>query len=154
MSVPAALEKLAGNWKGSNRLHTPWMPNALHESDSTAAVSLITGGKALLIQYTWAFDGNPEDGIMLISKESEASDGIVMIYTDSWHLGHVFMRCEGTVDADGNVNVKGHYAVPDNPDWGWRTEILPGDDTFRFIVYNVTPEGEEDLAVEGDFTRA
>ena len=47
------------------------------------------------------------------------------------------MRCEGTVDDRSTVNVKGYYSVPDNPDWGWQTGIFPGENDFRFVVYNV-----------------
>jgi hypothetical protein len=154
MSVPVALAKLAGSWTGSNRLHVPWMPEPVKDSESTASVSLITQGKALCIRYTWIYDGQPQDGIMLLSSEGEGSGGIVMIYTDSWHLGNVFMRCEGTVDDRGTVNVKGYYTVPEHPDWGWQTGIFPGENEFRFVVYNVSPEGEETLAVEAEFTRA
>ena len=153
MSLSETLGKLVGNWAGSNRLHVPWMEPPIKESASTAAVSLKTQGKVLSIEYTWTFDGDPQDGIMLISQDPK-SETATMIYTDSWHLGHTFMECKGTADENGNLNFKGFYAVPDHPDWGWRTEIIPGDDSFQFKVYNVTPEGEESIAVEGDFTRA
>jgi Protein of unknown function (DUF1579) len=153
VSVPEPFQKLAGTWSGTNRLHVPWMEPPVRESASTAVVSLKTQGKILCIEYTWVYDGAPQDGIMLISQDAK-STAVTMIYTDSWHLGHIFMECKGTADESGKIDIKGYYAVPDHPDWGWRTEIIPGDDAFRFNVYNVTPEGEEEIAVEGEFTRS
>ena len=35
-----------------------------------------------------------------------------------------------------------------------RTEIIPGPDSFRYVMCDVTPDGVEDLAVETEFTRA
>jgi hypothetical protein len=48
----------------------------------------------------------------------------------------------------------GYYSVPNNPDWGWRSEIIPGEDSFRYAMFNVSPEGIEEIAVETDFARA
>ena len=51
--------------------------------------------------------------------------------------------------ARGSVDVSGSYAAPPGPDWGWRTTLGPGpDETLRMVMYNVTPDGEEYLAVE------
>jgi hypothetical protein len=63
------------------------------------------------------------------------------------------MLCNGTTRPDGGISVKGYYAVPDHPDWGWRTEIIPDGERFRYLMYNVTPEGAGELAVETDFVR-
>jgi hypothetical protein len=153
MSVPESFAKLVGSWKGFNRLHVPWMEPPVRETDSMAELSLKTQGKMLCLEYTWVYDGTPQDGIMLVSQDPK-SDAITMIFTDSWHLGHTFMECKGTADENGNVNLKGYYSVPDHPDWGWRTEFTAGDDSFRFDMYNVSPEGEETIAVENEFTRS
>lgn len=152
MSVSEALGKLVGDWKGSNRLHVPWLEPPANETESNAVVSLKTQGKTLCIEYTWSYEGAPQDGIMLVSQDAK-SDAVTMILTDSWHLSHAFMESKGTASENGSVNVKGYYSVPDHPDWGWRTEIVPGENEFRFVMYNVSPEGDEEIAVEGDFTR-
>lgn len=154
MSVSEKLAKLEGNWTGTNRLHLPWIPDGVTQSDSTSSISLKTQGKVLSIEYTWEYEAKPQDGLMLISQEKKESDDVTIIFTDSWHSSNSFMRFEGKANADGSINVMGYYSVPDNPDWGWRTEIHPGDDEYRFVMYNVSPEGKEDIAVEGDFRRA
>ena len=54
----------------------------------------------------------------------------------------------------GVINLMGHYSVPGHPDWGWRTEIVPGEESFKYLMFNISPEGEEDWAVETVFERA
>jgi hypothetical protein len=63
------------------------------------------------------------------------------------------MVSDGKVADDGSISVKGYYKVKDHPDWGWRTDIIPKGDLLRIVMYNVSPEGEEELAVETDFSR-
>ena len=63
------------------------------------------------------------------------------------------MLSDGTANDDGSVSVKGFYKVPDHPDWGWKTVIVPGDASLKIVMYNVSPEGIEELAVETDFWR-
>ena len=50
--------------------------------------------------------------------------------------------------------VKGTYAAPPGPDWGWRIEITPDEGTLRVVMFNIWPEGKEALAVETVYTRA
>jgi hypothetical protein len=154
MSVPEILEKLVGKWRGINRLHTTWIPeNPLRETVSQAIVGLTARGRFLKIEYDWAFDSTVQEGLILIGDEKD-SDSIKAFWIDSWHLSDKFMVSEGTRDAEGSISLKGFYAVPDHPDWGWRTVIEPErDDSFKITMYNVTPEGEEMLAVEMEFRR-
>lgn len=153
MSIHSRLSELVGNWDGTNRLHLSWMPNPLHESRSTAVVRERIGRQCLEIAYTWEYEGKPHEGVIILSG-SPKTDGIKAVWTDSWHSANVLMTCEGTVDESGRVSVKGSYSVPDHPDWGWRTDIIPGDGTFEYVMYNVSPEGVEELAVETVFSKA
>jgi hypothetical protein len=53
--------------------------------------------------------------------------------------------------------VRGKYAAPPDPDWGWRIDVQPGGRTLRVVMHNVWPEaqgGKEELAVEAVYTRA
>lgn len=152
MSLDQKLTGLVGAWKGTNRLHTTWMPVKLHESDSTALVRSKMNGQFLTIEYTWEFEAEPQEGLLILGCDPH-SDAVQAVWTDSWHSKDILMLCNGTMDGDGRISVFGTYAVPEHPDWGWRTEIIPGEDSFRYAMYNVTPEGEEEIAVETDFTR-
>jgi hypothetical protein len=153
MKIDQKLSNLIGTWKGTNRLHTPWMPTKIHESESTALVRSKMNGQFLSIEYTWSYEGETQEGMFVIGCDPNSGEAEA-VWTDSWHSKNVLMVCNGTVDDSGLISVKGRYTVPENPDWGWRTDILPAQGTFRYVMYNVTPEGVEDLAVETEFTRA
>jgi uncharacterized protein DUF1579 len=152
MSVPNSLASLAGEWKGTNRLNLPWLPDPIQESESKAIVSLRISGQFIGFAYTWEHEGKPQEGLLILGCDNK-TNAVQAVWTDSWHMSHKFMLCDGTTDGKGKIDVKGFYSVPDHPDWGWRTVIEPGSDTFKYTMYNVTPEGEETLAVDTEFVR-
>ena len=153
MSVPTKLQQLVGNWKGVNRLHLgEWGPTPLHESTGTATVRERIGGQFLEIAYTWEYDGKLQDGVMILGGDNK-TDAVNAFWTDSWHMAHNVMLCEGTESAEGGVSVKGSYKVEGHPDWGWRSEIVATDDSFEYKMFNVTPDGDETIAVEMDLNR-
>jgi hypothetical protein len=154
MSVPVILEKLVGKWRGVNRLHTTWIPeNPMRETISMAVIELTARGRFLKIEYDWTYDEAVQEGLLLIGNEKE-KDSIKAFWIDSWHLSDKFMVSEGRCEKDGIISLKGFYTVPDHPDWGWRTVIEPErDNAFRIVMYNVSPAGEESLAVEMQLKR-
>ncbi len=154
MSVPATLEKLVGKWRGLNRLHTTWIEeNPVRETVSIAVIELTARGRFLKIEYDWTYEEAVQEGLILIGNEKN-SESIKAFWIDSWHLSDKFMVSEGLLDQNGAISLKGFYAVPDHPDWGWRTIIeTESDDSFKIIMYNVSPEVEESLAVEMELKR-
>ena len=147
-----SLTKLAGTWKGTYRL---WeLPSeAPHESRTVASFTLVLGGRFVRMDYTWGFDGEPQEGSLLFGYE-QREDMVTAVWIDSWHMGDKFMICRGVAQGGGAIVVRGEYAAPSGPDWGWRTVIELGDGgSFRMVMYNVSPDGQEDLAVEATFTR-
>lgn len=152
MSGLDSLIKLAGSWKGDNKL---WLPpaEAPYESQSVAFITPVIRGKSVRIDYTWAFDGEPQEGLLLCGYETK-EDLVTAVWVDSWHMSDKFMICQGLAEGDGAIVVRGSYAAPPGPDWGWRMVIGPGDgDTFRLVMYNISPDGQEELAVEASYTR-
>ena len=148
VSVPEKLSVLIGNWRGVNRLHMPWnAQDPLHESQATAEVRTRSGGQILEIAYTWNYEDTLREGVLQICCEGKGS-AVTASWTDSWHLAHQLMHCEGLETENGGISVTGAYKVAEHPDWGWRTEIVPGSDSFRYLMFNISPRGEEDLAVE------
>jgi len=154
MSVPQALEKLVGKWRGVNRLHTTWIPeNPVRESLSVAAVDLTARGRFLKIEYDWTYEDAVQEGLILIGDEKD-SELIRAFWIDSWHLSDKFMVSEGRFENQKKIALKGFYTVRDHPDWGWQTMIETENEySFKIIMYNVSPEGEETLAVEMEFER-
>ncbi len=153
MSVPQKLGRLIGNWTGINRLHLPWLPeNPIQESLSEALVTFSAGDNFLKIEYDWIFETNKQAGLILLGQEKNA-ELIKGFWIDSWHLSDKFMISEG-LESDRAISIKGFYAVPDHPDWGWRTTIENRDhDSFKITMYNISPEGQADLAVETTYQK-
>ena len=152
MSLNEDLAKYAGEWKGTNRLYLSWLPDPIKESESRLTVSPKANGQFVSFEYTWVYEGERQEGLILVGCDTK-SNAVQTVWTDSWHSRHTFMVSDGTFGEDGAISVKGYYKVPDNPDWGWRTDIIPGDDSLRIVMYNVSPEDIEELAVETDFAR-
>lgn len=117
-----------------------------------ADVSLRVGGQCLEIAYSWEYEGKPQEGLLVIDGDP-AKGRAEAAWTDSWHMANALMDCRGEARPDGSLNVMGHYGVEGHPDWGWRTEIVPKGDSFKYLMFNVSPEGEEEWAVETEFKR-
>jgi hypothetical protein len=152
MSVNEQFSSLEGNWTGTNRLNLVWLPDPIKESRSAAVVVKRAGGQCLEIAYTWEFEGKHQEGFIIFSCDPN-SDRVEGFWTDSWHSANVLMALEGSRKDDGSLDLLGSYQVPDHPDWGWRTVLSPGEDTFTYQMFNISPEGEEVWAVETVFTR-
>ncbi len=152
MSINDDLAKFIGDWKGTNKLYLSWLPDPLKESDSHMHISKKANGQFIQFDYDWEYEGEKQEGMLVLGCDSK-SDAVQIVWTDSWHSRHTFMVSDGTVKDDGTVSVKGFYKVPDHPDWGWRTEIIPQGERIKLMMFNVSPEGEEDLAVETTYER-
>lgn len=152
MSSLDAFDAHAGRWTGTNLL---WLPpsEVPYESPSTAEVTRIVGGNFLQIAYTWAFDGAPQEGLLLLGHEE--SGLATAVWIDSWHMGRQFLICRGSIEPSGMV-VNGSYAVEGYPEWGWQIVVGPADaagDAFALTMYNIPPEGDKMLAVSVNYTR-
>ena len=151
MSALIELNDLIGKWQGTNQL---WLfpGEPVRESESLAEIGTMQQEQFTEIRYSWAADGKSQDGRILLGQA--ADDGIVKaVWFDTWHMANQFMVCEGNVE-DGIVSVKGSYAAPPGPDWGWQIDIEPqGMNAFHLLMYNITPDGEKFLAVEVAYSR-
>lgn len=152
MSVSGSLQRLVGHWAGDNSL---WLApgEPVRTSAAAATIALEAMGQCLSIRYTWADDGKPQAGVLLLSGDAKTA-ALAAAWTDSWHYAHQLMPCVGALDATGLACVRGSYAAPPGPDWGWRLTVAPpANDRFTLRMYNITAEGEEMLAVEANFAR-
>ena len=143
----------AGRWQGSNRLHDPHTGKP-EDSASTAVLTTLLGGSFLRLDYTWSYQGTAQKGSLLVGFQSGPGRATVH-WIDSWHMADGVLACEGSVEPDGAIAVRGSYPVPPGPDWGWRIAIRPGDGSaLGIVMHNVTPQGEEAVAVEATYVRA
>ncbi|MCU0617477.1 MAG: DUF1579 domain-containing protein, partial [Gemmatimonadaceae bacterium] len=127
---------------------------AAFESDTTLVVERAVGDVITLLRYTWAHDGTAHDGVLLV-RDTAPDAPPAMVWADSFHTGGTFMSLgPGQRTAQG-VSATGSYAAPPGPDWGWRIALeatAPAKLTLR--MYNITPDGEEALAVEAIYSRS
>ena len=146
------LEGLTGHWEATNRL---WMQPGTPalESPTTASIALVAGGNLALIQYTWAEGGKPQDGLMAVVVGSKAATPR-MTWVDSWHTAGQFMLLTDEPGDTAAVRVRGSYAAPPGPDWGWRIEIEAAhSESWQLRMFNITPAGQEAPAVLADYRR-
>lgn len=145
------LDGLAGTWHGENSM---WL-SPEHDAEvsaSTATISSVASGKFVNIAYTWEFKGKQQEGVILVGADA-SRDAIEAAWVDSFHMGDSIMSCQGEVE-QGVLSMSGSYRAPPGPDWGWRIVITPlGSDEFQLRMFNITPEGEEALAVEANYSR-
>ena len=110
------------------------------------------GGTCLCFEYVWSYEGEAQEGILLLGSREDG--GMQVVWRDSFHSGGMFMISDGTAEGAGAVQVLTHYAAPPGPDWGWRTHLrADGTDRFEIAMTNISPDGEEDLAVRMEYWR-
>ena len=147
------LAACVGRWRGSSRLHDPHTGKP-EDSTSTAVLTTLLGGRFIRLDYDWSYQGAPQEGSVLIGFRSEPGKATAH-WIDSWHMSDGVMACEGAIEPDGTIAVRGGYAAPPGPDWGWRIVVRPGDGSaLQVAMHNVTPDGQEAPAVEATYARA
>lgn len=146
------LPDLAGAWTGHNKLW--FMPNApVHESATTATIRTVAGGRYLVMDYTWSHDGTPHDGHMVVRLTGEPDDADI-VWVDSFHQSASIMRLSGVAKSASAVTARGSYPAPTGPDWGWKIAVAAeAQERLVMRMWNITPDGQEALAVEAVYAR-
>lgn len=150
------LARMAGEWSGVYRL---WFePDMLAaESSQRGSLRTVLGGRFLMHEYTWEFDGRSHAGIALYGYHVDERRW-ECAWIDSFHCGSAIMFSQADAAADpAHFAVLGSYGdgqVPPGPRWGWRTRIeQPDEDRLVITMTNCSPDGVETRAVEVDYTR-
>jgi len=143
----------AGPWQGANRLYTS--PQcAADESPSTLTVTPLLRGTFVRLDQTWAWEGKPQEGSLLIGFDSDAKQ-VALHWIDTFHMSRKVMVCSGVLRGDGVIEVRGGYAAPPGPDWGWRIEIMAEPPArIEIRMFNIDPAGQEALAVLATYAPA
>lgn len=136
----------AGNWTGTNCLQDTYVED---KSPATATVTPVLGGKFVRFDYTWSYHGKPQEGSLLLGFDGAQ---VTAHWIDTWHMRNKVMACQG-LPAEGELNVLGSYVHPPGPDWGWRIVLTCKDERLSMVMFNIDPEGLEELAVEAIYRR-
>lgn len=152
MTADMQLAELAGEWSGPSQL---WIhpDDPMHESHSTAQIGQLARGQFVTIDYTWAFEGEPQEGLIVFGLGPDAHSASA-VWFDSWHMANQVMVMRPEYLAD-KVALHGSYAAPSGPDWGWRIELESSDQTsWTLRMFNILPDGRAFPAVLTVYERA
>jgi hypothetical protein len=142
-------EQFTGSWKGTSRLYLEGGDGPALESPSDLSAEIAIGN-FLQLRYDWAYEGKQKQGLILFGND--AGKGTAA-WIDSFHTANRVMAYEGSAQ-DGVTNVKGSYSVGDGPDWHWRIHLELAGPELRLTMFNISPDGQEDLAVQAVYQRA
>jgi hypothetical protein len=107
----------------------------------------------LLHEYATTFEDKPQQGAAIYGVHLDAK-ACESAWVDSFHTGTSVMFSSSGA-GDHAFAALGSYGVgPGQPRWGWRTQIdQPDHDHLVVRMFNITPQGEEALAVETRYAR-
>jgi hypothetical protein len=147
----ALLQAMAGHYAGrTSTWLDPSKPPDVAEEELHA--SAILGGRWLRLELLGSVDGKPHAGEMLLGYNGDANE-FELCWADSFHTAGALMMFKGAPREDGVVAVTGSYGAGDER-WGWRNELsLTGDKDLTMRAFNITPAGEESVALETHWKR-
>lgn len=152
MTLEDIKDNFIGEWTGENVLHLSWLTPPQFHSPSVLTAANTVSDKFLSFNYKWEHENTPHEGLLLLGYDAEKKI-VNAVWVDSWHSSAKPLALAGTIDDTGTVDLRGAYEVPNHPDWGWRIVINRPDDRLQLTMYNLSPEDEEDLAVQADYRR-
>ncbi|MEO7802950.1 MAG: DUF1579 family protein [Actinomycetota bacterium] len=139
-----------GIWRGTNWLYLS-PGEAADESSSVLHVMPVLGGQFVRLDQTWGFQGDPQQGSLLVGYDAD-SMVVTAHWIDTFHMGRKVLECTGAAGGDA-LEVRGSYPAPPGPDWGWRISVSgasPGQ--LEIVMFNIHPDGQEDLAVKATYS--
>ena len=149
---PFIMKHLHGAWIGKKQLFLKPQENPDHESPSTLAIET-EPGEATQLRYTWSYKGKDHEGVMLLTADLDSGSASAT-WGDTFHQRDSDMHLEGTINKQGNVDLLGSYAASPGPDWGWRITLEVSEHgELNLFMYNIWPEGQEDIGVRAVYTK-
>ena len=140
---------LVGEWQGTKQLYLSPPPDPADSSASRLSIVPAAGGSFLQFIYNWTYEAEEQTGVLLCGYDEKNAASAAWI--DSFHMSAKIMFCTGTASA-GVVNLRGSYEAPPGPDWGWSISIrCRSAGELQIVMHNISPEGQEDLAVQFDY---
>ena len=141
-----------GAWQGTKQLYLEPPPASPLSSPSQLIVRPVANDRFLQFDYDWTYETETQSGVFLLgySDEDHAASAA---WVDSFHMSQRVFSCAGNAQ-ESSVRVLGSYAAPPDPDWGWRITVRSvSAAALQIVMHNISPAGQEDLAVQADFTR-
>ncbi len=151
MNFEALKVDLIGKWTGTSQLYLEPPPAKSLASASRLSVTPVAGGSFLQFDYDWTYEGETQTGVLLLGADED--DAASAAWIDSFHMSSKIMSCIGTATTSA-AELRGTYAAPPGPDWGWGITIRSrSTGELQIVMHNISPEGQEDLAVQAEYQR-
>ena len=147
MSVAKIIKESRGSWVGTMTLRLAWGPDQIEtfQSNSKLVIEIPEHDSFANLRYRWSHEQADRYGEMLIC-------GPTVAWCDTFHQCASVMHLLG--EGEG-FKVTGNYTWEGSPPWGWRIEITnPTPDSLLLEMTNISPEGEEELAVRAQYRRS
>lgn len=150
--VESFYRAIEGDWSGDYDL---WlMPNAPKESsESSARIEVDVTDHTWVMNYQWTREGTAHQGGFHFGGSGTKAD---FRWSDSFHSSTAATTGIGMLSDDGTqlIFMSSYSTGVGTPDWGWRTEFTFVDaNTMKMEAYNITPQGEEHIAVRAEYAR-
>jgi hypothetical protein len=145
-------KSLEGAWEGTCR--TWFEPGKLaDQSKIKGRIRPVLGGLFYRHEYESTIQGKARHGEETLAFNTVTSRFQVS-WVDDFHMNYAIMASDGVASPRG-FTVLGKYDVaPGAPQWGWKTVYeLVDSDHLTISAYNVSPEGQQYLAVETNYRR-
>ncbi len=152
MATNALFRNLIGKWSGICK--TWFEPDKLSdESIVHGEFTFVLGSSFLRHVYSGEIQGKPRNGEELIALNS-VTEQYEVNWIDDFHMNYAMLFSQGPATPTG-FSVTGEYGVELNqPKWGWRTQYdLQNRDSLTITSYNISPDGEESIALEVKYKR-
>lgn len=148
----AAFDDHVGTWKTAMKSY--WEPGGEPMLvQGTSVIETIMGGRYMVETFTADFMGMPFEG-RLIHGYDNLADEYWSIWFDNMSTWPSFST--GQMDADGTLEMSGTMKDAQTPNGRPSRSVittLPGGGQ-HFTMYDVTPEGDEFVVMEIDYTKA
>ena len=153
MNLSEIQGNLIGKWTGNNLLRLSTLTPSDFFSSSDLSVAQAAKGKFLIFTYTWNHENVPQEGMLVVGYDKEQNI-VTAAWIDFWHMSSKVMFCQGAINKQGIIDLRGSYEAPSGPDWGWRIIITaPSENQLQVVMYNCSPDGAEELAVQAVYKR-
>ncbi|MBN1878780.1 DUF1579 family protein [bacterium] len=148
--MESLLSRSKGRWKGVKKL---WLApgKSCRECDITARVGESALGRSAVIDYEWTLEGERQQGHLMLNPDY-GKGAVQAAWIDSFHMATGIMILKGEFTEHDTIDLIGSYPAPPGPDWRWRMIISASDNKLTLINYNVSPGGDEHLAIEVSLT--
>ncbi len=153
MNLTDIQDTLIGVWTGNYLLRLSWLTPSDYFSASELSVGRAARGKFLTLTYTWSHENVSQEGLLVLGHDQK-QEVATAAWVDSWHMSSKIMSCQGTINQQGVIDLRGSYEASPGSDWGWRIVIAAHtENDLQIVMYNCSPEGVEELAVQADYKR-